>query len=159
MLDVGIQPEETEMTGVEIFGRIQNTETLLELKEFVNSIIKKAINLINSLKKTQYTMIINKAIDHIKCNYDKDLSLDDISNKVFMSPRYLNTIFKDETGVTIYDYITNMRMEAAKKLILDQNITIKKISEKVGYNNIQSFIRMFKKYYRLTPIEYRRKNC
>jgi len=159
LLDNGIQPEETEMTGVEIFKRIQNTQTLSELKGIVHVIISKSIDLLNSLKKAQYTMIVNKAIEYIRSNYHRDLSLDDISGKVFMSPRYLNTIFKDETGITIYDYITKMRMEAAKKLILDQNITIKKISETVGYNNIQSFIRMFKIFYKLTPIEYRRKNC
>jgi len=159
VLDLGIQPEETEMTGVAIFSKIQKTETIVELKEFIHMIISKVIDLIGMLKKTQHEMIINKVIEYIMDNYNMDISLDDISSKVFMNKKYLNMIFKEEMGSPIYDYITKIRMEKAKKLILDENVTIKRIAEIVGYNNIQCFIRMFKKFYSLTPIEFRRKNC
>ena len=82
----------------------------------------------------------------------------EVSTNVYLSPNYLSTIFKTETGMTIFDYMTQIRMEAAAKLILNGEAKIQEVAQAVGYNNTQSFTRLFKKTYRMTPLEYRRKH-
>ena len=92
-------------------------------------------------------------------NYEKDLSLDDVAGSVFLSSGYLSIIFKEETGYTVLEYITYIRMQKAKELILQAPaLKVKDIAERLGYNNVQSFIRYFKKYYGETPMAFRKKS-
>lgn len=91
-------------------------------------------------------------------NYMRDLSLDDVAKAVFLSSGYLSIIFKDETGYTVLEYITYVRMQKAKGLLLQTPaLKVKDIAEQLGYNNVQSFLRYFKKYYGETPMAFRKK--
>ena len=88
----------------------------------------------------------------------RDLSLDDVAKAVFLSSGYLSIIFKDETGYTVLEYITYVRMQKAKGLLLQTPaLKVKDIAEQLGYNNVQSFLRYFKKYYGETPMACRKK--
>ena len=101
--------------------------------------------------------MINKSILFINENYSKDISLDDIAKTVFLTPRYIGKLFKDEMGTTVMSYITKLRMKRACDLLKNTNKRINEIAGEVGYNNVQSFIRFFKRYYYITPIEFRKK--
>lgn len=153
---IGVEPSDTDMSNKYIFGKIKNAETNQDLKSFTTRYIKKSISLVKELKEKRHSALINKTIDFINNNYQDDLSLDKISEVIFLSPRYLNTIFKSEMGMTIFDYITDLRMEKAKELIVNYNKKIQDVAYEVGYNSVQSFLRLFKKYYKMTPVEFRR---
>lgn len=158
LADIGITFDENEATGAAIFETIEKSRTIHEVQQYVLVIIEKSIALITSLKNSQYKDLIGKVISFLQENYHKSLSLEEISNTVYLSPRYLSSLFKAETGLTIFDYITKLRMEFAAGLILNNNIKIQDAASAAGYNNVQSFIRVFKKYYQMTPVEYRRKS-
>ena len=68
---------------------------------------------------------------------------------------YFCNIFKKETGVTIWDYLIRIRMEEAKKMLLETAQKTYEISEKIGYDDPSYFGRLFKKYTGFTPVEYR----
>ena len=155
--DIGIELKETETYGVTVFEKIQKAQTFQDLYEFTCRLIRKSISMVGNLKKEQHSKLIDKTIDFIKSNFQRDLPVEEVSSQVFLSSRYLNSIFKAETGLTISDYITKLRMEAARELILNNHMKINEVSKAVGYNNIQSFIRLFKKHYNMTPIDYKRK--
>lgn len=70
---------------------------------------------------------------------------------------YLNILFKKEYGITLYQHITNVRMEHAKFLLETTNETVADIAQKTGYPNANSFTRAFKRHSKLTPLEYRMK--
>ena len=104
-----------------------------------------------------YSANVEKAMEFIRVNYGKDLSIDDVAASVFLSSGYLSIIFKEETGYTVLEYITAIRMGKAKELVLQgPGLKVKEIAEQLGYNNVQSFIRYFKKYYGETPMAYRK---
>lgn len=154
----GVSLTDDKFTTKDLFEQIQRSNTIHEIEELMISLINKSILLLNDLKNTHHKGIINKVIELINENYSKDLSLDDIASTVLLSTGYLCKIFKAETGLTIYDFITRQRMEAAKQMLLsNSNPKIQDIAAKVGYNNTQSFIRFFKKYFGMTPVDYRRK--
>lgn len=155
--DIGVDLTNTEISNIYIFEKIEKLDTFIDLQLFFKVFIEKSVLLLNNLKEKQHTILVNKILDFIKNNYQHDLSLEDISEKVFLSPSYINGIFKAETGMTIFDYLTKRRMEVARNLLLKQNMKIQDIAVNIGYNNIQSFLRTFKRYFQLTPIEYRRK--
>ncbi|WEG11740.1 response regulator [Pullulanibacillus sp. KACC 23026] len=99
---------------------------------------------------------IKKIIGHIDKNYNKDLSLDEIAEHVYLHPNYISSLFKKETGLTFIQYIHLYRIKKAKELIVrEPDLSFNVISEKVGYENVRHFFSVFKKYTGVTPGEYR----
>lgn len=108
-------------------------------------------------KKDNSTIFLIK--DYIGKHYaDPALSVKDISSHVFLSTSYVCTFFKNETGQTLNQYLTEYRMEKAKQLLGDSRYKITDISSKVGYTDGNYFGKSFKKYTGLSPSEYREKN-
>lgn len=90
-------------------------------------------------------------------NYsDVGLSIVMIADHMDMNPHYLSKCFKAETGESLRDYINKYRIDAAKNLLLESNMTMKEIAEKVGFIDNNAFIRVFKKYEGVTPGVYRK---
>jgi len=154
--EVGGKPEEAGIDVQALWKDIHEADTLARLETLIAQFIQDCMETAAVLKRKQHTETIAKTMDFIERHYREDLSLKEISTNVYLSPGYLSTIFKNETGMTIYDYITQVRMKAAGNLVLDPDVKIQDVALAVGYNNIQSFIRFFKKAYKMTPLEYRR---
>ena len=99
--------------------------------------------------------VIDTAKLYIQKNYMKDISLDEVSREVNISPYYFSKLFKDETGEGFVEYITNMRIEKAKELMAEGDYTMKEICQMVGYTDPNYFSRAFKKNVGVTPTEYK----
>ncbi|MCD8154995.1 MAG: response regulator [Clostridiales bacterium] len=96
--------------------------------------------------------------DYISKNYmNVSLSVKDISSHVFLSTSYVCTFFKNETGQTLNQYLTEYRMEKAKQLLSDPRYKISDISARVGYADGSYFGKSFRKYSGLSPSDYREK--
>jgi len=94
--------------------------------------------------------------EYIRAHYDDPfLSTKEISDYIMLSASYACTIFKTETGKTLNQYLTEYRMEQAKKLLADPRITITAVSSRCGYNDSNYFGKAFRKYTGLSPSEYR----
>lgn len=98
---------------------------------------------------------VQKAMDYIRRNIDRDLSRTDIAEAIYLNPEYLSRLFKKETGSSLNDYIIAEKMRAAQTLLGDTNIPVSIIATKVGYSNFSYFSQVFKKYTGLSPVEYR----
>ncbi len=94
----------------------------------------------------------------IDANYQTDLSLNAIAEDVYMSVPYLSRLFKEYTNKNFLEYLTEIRMERARELLLYSNKKVNDIALSIGYNNVQSFIRAFKKHFLVPPREYRNMN-
>lgn len=108
---------------------------------------------------TQENPTIFMIKEYISKNYmNETLSVKDISTHAFLSTSYVCTFFKNETGQTLNQYITEYRMEKAKQLLKDARFKISDISSRVGYSDGNYFGKSFKKYCGLSPSEYRERN-
>ena len=97
--------------------------------------------------------------EYINTHYrDQDLSVKSISENVFLSVSYLCTYFKNETGITLNQYITDYRMKKAMHLLADTNMKIVDVSKTVGYRDSNYFAKIFKKQTGLSPKEYKNKS-
>ncbi|MFY9424306.1 MAG: helix-turn-helix transcriptional regulator, partial [Bacillota bacterium] len=79
-----------------------------------------------------------------------------VAEAVHVSPFYLSHLFRDELGTTFVSYLTEVRLDKAKKLLKDTQLTIAEIAEKVGYSDASYFSRVFKKHVKVTPGRFRR---
>ena len=89
--------------------------------------------------------------------FDVNLSLEEISKNIFLTPAHICVIFKDYTNTTVNKYITEYRLDKAKKLLKDPSIKMNEIASKVGYRDGNYFAKTFKKEIGYSPSEYRRK--
>lgn len=112
-------------------------------------------------KKEQYGSGIQDKIEHVKDfllrNFHKKVTLQDAAGAVYMSPKYLSRIFKKYAKTGFNEYKLFLKMEEAKKFLRETAYTIDQISDRLGYQNPESFIRQFKKIVRLTPTGFRKK--
>lgn len=92
----------------------------------------------------------------IQENPKKDLSNTELSSHVYVTPQYMCALFSEETGMTITEYKTQIRMEKAKELMLDSRLKLYEIADILGYDNAKYFSKVFKKYTNQTPREYRK---
>lgn len=128
----------------------------------LEELIKKACYNINhnsrheeNTSAVNYTLPVRMACKYIENNFQENINLDKISNYVSLSKNYFCNIFKKETGVTIWDYLIRIRMEEAKRMLLETAQKTYEISERVGYDDPSYFGRLFKKYTGFTPSDYR----
>lgn len=100
---------------------------------------------------------LEKVKKFIQRNYDKKLSLSDAAALVYLSPKYLSRIFRESTGKRFSQYKCELKVKKSQELLKNGNFSISQISEKLGYENTESFIRIFKKIAGHTPAQYRKR--
>ncbi|WP_138751639.1 response regulator transcription factor [Paenibacillus sinopodophylli] len=103
-----------------------------------------------------HKQLINKVHAYIEQNIGNDVTLQSIGDSVYLNAIYLSQIYKEITGENLSEYILCARMEKAKLLLEQSSSRVYEITEQVGYQSPQHFIRTFKKYYGVTPEIYRR---
>ncbi|MEM1485122.1 helix-turn-helix domain-containing protein [Oscillospiraceae bacterium PP1C4] len=123
------------------------------IKTFTN--VARHISSITSDELINRNLIIDMAKDYIKENYDKKLTLQDICEEVYLSPNYFSCLFKKVTGETYMDYLKNVRMDQAKRLLFDPKRKVYEIAAEIGYSDYKYFTTQFKKMIGLSPKEYR----
>ncbi len=103
----------------------------------------------------------NKAIEDAKAYIDRHyaakLTLQEIAEQATMSRSYFANTFKQETGMTVWHYIANVRMNEARKLLLGTPMKVYEIAMEVGYDNAVYFTQLFRSHYGVTPAEYKKR--
>ena len=99
--------------------------------------------------------VIKLAKQYIINNFNKNISLKEVADEVFLSQNYLSELFKKEVGEGFYDFLTEYRIKVAKELLITTNLKVYEIATKVGYNDPITFGRAFKKVTGYTPNSFR----
>ena len=93
-------------------------------------------------------------LNYIQTNY-QNVTLEDMANEFHLSTPYISKYIKDKSGKTFGEHVTQTRLKRAKTLLKNGNMTVENISYAIGYPNAEHFIRLFKKTFNMTPIQYR----
>lgn len=117
--------------------------------------IRTAIFAIANNKENKAGHITMSAKTFIDNNYHRDITLEDVSQAVNLSPYYFSKLFKAETGENFIDYLTRVRITKAKQLLHNRELSIKEICYTIGYSDPNYFSRNFKKIVGVTPTEFR----
>lgn len=143
--------------GLSEISRFLNTELSLggltaALSEWAQELIARCAE----IQKQVMLRPIREAKLYIDQNYAQHLTLQNISQKVGLSPAYFCTLFRQEVGVAFNPYLSGIRIEQAKRLITETDLSITAISERVGYQDARYFSRIFLKTVGVQPTAYRR---
>ena len=143
--------------------RLQITDYILKpvnYEEFGNCIDNLKISLFERQMEEQPVLQeerpINGITRYLQEHLAEDVSLGVLSEEFHLNPQYISQLFKSEIGVNFLTYLTNIRMEKAKKLLLSTALSIAEVSEQSGYGDYRVFTKVFKKAEGITPSQYRR---
>ncbi|MGO4789735.1 helix-turn-helix domain-containing protein [Paenibacillus sp. 2KB_20] len=110
------------------------------------------------LKREEHYDIIQYVFHYLESHYAEEISLEQLASKLNMSPTYLSGYIKEKTGSNFSDQLNAIRITKAKELLQTTNMPIQEVGNRIGYRNVTSFIRMFKKVTGQTPGDYRKTN-
>ncbi len=94
-------------------------------------------------------------MEYIRDHYPEEITLQRLSQEVYVNPMYLSRLFKEKASISYIDYLTQIRMNHAKKLLEDLSLRIYDISEMVGYESRKHFGKVFKDFTGMSPKDYR----
>lgn len=129
--------------------------TIEQFKQFLAQLFHTAADIVQS-RKQEEDPIITFVMDYVVNRFAEDLSLDLLADKLNLSVAYLSVYIKEKTGANFSEHINAVRISKAKEMLLETDLSVKEISLRIGYQNVTSFIRMFKKMTGSPPGEYRK---
>ncbi|MFW5998579.1 MAG: AraC family transcriptional regulator [Bacillota bacterium] len=128
---------------------------LIDLLIILNRIMRKS-SFSNFNPSNSTHEMISQVSRYINNNHKKDLTLKSLADKFSFSRYYLCRKFKEVTGFSFSEYLNNIRIKEAQKLLKNSETNVTVIAGKVGYNSISQFYRMFKKISNTTPLDFRK---
>ncbi len=124
----------------------------------VQTMVKEYCAYVRRYSLQQYSPLVQKVINTINLNLSDQLSPKSLAAMYYISPSYLSSLFKQDTGTTLTDFINTQRIQRAANLLstTEQNISV--VAEQVGILDVNYFTKMFKKSMGSTPTQYRRQS-
>ena len=151
-----------KISSEDVFGEemlvhveLKMAKTSMEFREKVMELFSIIMAQVKAQNSREISILAEDMLDYVNRNYNKDISLVDIATHFNMSIGYISFLFKKVTGSNFKEYLDLKRIEVAKQLMQTKNgIKIRVLSEKVGCNSVNTFIRLFKRHEGVSPGEY-----
>ena len=145
----------TEKIEEHVFTQVRHARSLSQIKQLLVDTCQAIVSFLDT-SADQENYYVRDAKAYINDHYCQDMGVNDIANELGISYSYLCKLFKDHTQKNILEYLHEVRIEKAKELLKNQSNAIARIAQDVGYNNSQTFQRMFKKLNGITPGQFRK---
>ena len=137
-----------------LFRNLEQMKSFEEVNEYVYIIFGSMFEKIAVRKMGCSHRVISEILNYINKNYSNDFGLNEMAEMVGMNNTYLSILFKDQVGESFIKYLTKVRMEHARELLL-KGYKVKEVSEMVEYSNYRYFCNIFKREEGFTPLEYK----
>ncbi|WP_018886333.1 response regulator [Paenibacillus massiliensis] len=140
---------------VSAFQNIRKHSHPDEVFPLIKALYKRLIDYLPETTDKKNRQTIRVCLDFIESHLDSELRLEELAQMVFLTPNYLGTLFKEAVGIGFTEYVTQQRMERAKKLLLSPGSRVYEVSQKVGYKNAHYFSKLFKEYTGVKPSQFK----
>lgn len=140
----------------DLLGQVRAYKTLEEVKVWLESLCMQLFEQVTLKMAQDVDSLMHRSELYIIDNYDNEnLTLNDVAQQAYMSMNYFSGLFKQKKGLSFIEYVTRIRLEKAKELLVETNLKAYEIAAKVGYGDPQYFSVIFKRHHGMTPREYR----
>ncbi|RJX38658.1 AraC family transcriptional regulator [Paenibacillus pinisoli] len=154
-IELSLPEEEIESSSWHYeFMKLRTTE---EISSYLLRIMEGISRSLESRSSSKHSEVMMKLVAYIREHYQEPLSLQLVSDMIYMNSNYVSKLFKDATGMTFIDYLTEIRFKEACRLLTETDCNINEVAELSGFSNKQSLNRTLKKLTGMTPTEYRNK--
>lgn len=128
-----------------------------EIREYVENVLNRISATRDDGMGSKNSYVVKKVKEYVYKHYAEPMTVEAMADEIHLSLNYIRTIFKEGTGQTILEYITDYRFERACELLKVPSLKVKEVSNRVGYENVSYFCAVFTKRYKMTPNEYRKR--
>ena len=154
--NAGVPPQAVDALSSEFAQKVLDATSSSEVLKLSYEMVERFCALVRQYRLQSYSPIIRKTIHFILMNLNQKLTVTEIAKSVNVTPNYLSSIFHNEVGITLTNYIQNMRLEKAAHLLTYTTSHIQDISASIGIYDNNYFAKLFKNKYSKTPTEYRK---
>lgn len=138
---------------------LMRCETIKDMKVHMTSVLLQVCALMNEDKKNHHKHLIQDIQTYVREHYGQEsLNISMIGATFDLTPSYVSRLFKEHTGESLLDFINKTRLEEAKRLLAEQKFTVNEVAGKVGYSDVNTFLRVFKKFEGITPGKFTKSN-
>ncbi len=136
--------------------RIIHAKSRAEVFRVVHSLTDQLLKAVRHHRLRDRRQTARLAVQYIAAHYHRGPSLEEVARMMGLSYCYFSRLFSQETGMSFQEYLTRVRLENARHLLLTTPLTVEKVAARVGYEDPSHFIRVFKRCYRMTPRRFAR---
>ncbi|MBC9783859.1 response regulator [Heliobacterium chlorum] len=151
----GANLEQLSLANQAHIHRLMKCRTKLEISQCMRHTVERLFENMTINRSGTNQRLINKACEFITVNCQRNVTLEEVARFVHLSPYYFSRIFKQEKGCNFVDFLTEVRLEKAKKCLSDSDMNLVQIAGQVGYQDSSYFCRVFRKSTGMTPNQYR----
>lgn len=155
LFKVGLTYEEILKSNSSMLESLGKCVSVKEMQDYINRILLEVSKYVGKQETTGRYDVVGKVKEYIDKNYEKEITLKQLSDLVMLTPSYLSTIFYNKVQYNFVEYVNLVRVNKAKELLMDSKFSIKDVSDKVGFINYNTFSRVFKKYAGVSAKQYR----
>ncbi|QGP91129.1 HTH-type transcriptional activator RhaR [Neomoorella glycerini] len=153
-LEGGADPE--AVSNLTLAGSSEFLDNRAAVRELVLERLMVLVDQVVASREQRNSSLIERASKFIEANFSQDLTLQEVAQQVYLNPCYFSRLFKQVKGQNFIDYLTRVRLRAAKELLLNTNLPVAAIAERVGYHDARYFSQVFKKQEGYTPSVFRK---
>jgi len=154
-MEGGAEVEQIFGLNYNYLNQIHKFKTIEEISYWLSRILSRFTDLVFNLQDVKHVDVIYKAIDYIKRNYMRKISLKDVADQVLLSPSYFSKLFKDEMNCNFNHFLNQVRIERSKTVLLDNSIPLVDVAFLMGFEDQSYFTKVFKRMTGVSPGRYR----
>ncbi|RGY98225.1 helix-turn-helix domain-containing protein [Clostridium sp. AM58-1XD] len=139
----------------EYYEKLKCADSLEALRSGTAEFVRSAAVSVQSFNNDHSPKITERLLEYINTHLGEDISLNDLAAFSHLSAPYVSRLFKENLNIGFVEYMNTQRIAKARQLLKETTLTVEQIGFQVGFNNVRSFMRTFKKYENTTPGQYR----
>lgn len=147
--------EDESVSAEKLIGQFEYFYSITAAFNYLSDIFLKLLRTYKEEQEIRSSKPVRVAQLYIEEHYMEQLTLEEVAREIGLNESYLSSIFKKQVGKSLIDYLTNVRIQHAKELLIDPERSVEDISDEVGFSDPKYFTRRFKKYTGVSPREYR----
>lgn len=155
-VDCGANPEQTLRLNHSYLQAMPQLRSVDELCDWLSGVVNRYMDSLFEFSEARHANLIHRCIQYIGTHYAGKITLEETARLVYLSPPYLSRIFKEETGSTFQEYVSAVRIEKAKQLILRGDLRLSDIALMVGYEDQSYFTKVFRRLVGCSPSQFRK---
>jgi YesN/AraC family two-component response regulator len=152
----GVHPFHLDIISSRFARTIENTSTQEQCAALIGQMLRDYCYLVRNNSGTLYSAIIQNTLLYMEENISGDLSLTTLARLMDVTPSYLSARFHRETGHTMAEHITDLRMKTALQLLKNTRLQVQSVAQLCGFSDPNYFGKQFKRFYGVTPLQYRK---
>jgi len=156
--DGGVSPWKIDRYSQEVSIAIENAAGIHELAAVQENILSKYCSLVQNVQNSMYSPTVQQMINLMETRFSQNLTLAEIARMLSHNSNYLSIRFKEETGKTFSEFLADVRLAFARKLLRETNMPVTSIAAECGIPDNNYFSRLFRKHEHMTPTQFRAKS-